>query len=162
MWRCRCRSDIKSEDLSSEFTFDHVYPLVTGPVRCVQFQLCGEHVVLKTFRRIEFIVHIAISVLPGTRSHLSQRNNLMAPKDTTSKRCPKIKRGETLCFSGNLAPCGVRNSTTGSDIGKAPRSNHGSLSLWASSKKYFVDFCGILIGLKLAWNRIYPFLALLS
>ena len=38
----------------------------------VLFQLHGEHTVLQPFRRIELIVHIAISVLPGTHFHLSQ------------------------------------------------------------------------------------------
>ena len=32
----------------------------------------GEHTVLQPFRRIELIVHTAISVLPGTHFHLSQ------------------------------------------------------------------------------------------
>ena len=32
----------------------------------VPFQLPGEHTVLQSFRRIKLIVHIAISVLPGT------------------------------------------------------------------------------------------------
>ena len=32
----------------------------------VPFQLHGENTVLQPFRRIELIVHIAISVLPGT------------------------------------------------------------------------------------------------
>ena len=38
----------------------------------VPFQLHGEHTVLQPFRRIKLIVHIAISVLPGTHFHLSQ------------------------------------------------------------------------------------------
>ena len=42
----------------------------------VPFQLHGEHTVLQPFRRIELIVHIAISVLPGTHFHLSQVNNV--------------------------------------------------------------------------------------
>ena len=36
----------------------------------------GEHTVLQPFRRIEFIMHIAISVLPGTHFHLSQVKHL--------------------------------------------------------------------------------------
>ena len=39
-------------------------------------QLPGEHTVLQPFRRIELIVHIAISVLPGTNFHLSQVKHL--------------------------------------------------------------------------------------
>ena len=42
----------------------------------VPFQLHGEHTVLQPFRRIELIVHIAISVLPGTNFHLSQVKHL--------------------------------------------------------------------------------------
>ena len=42
----------------------------------VPFQLPGEHTVLQPFRRIELIVHIAISVLPGTHFHLSQVKHL--------------------------------------------------------------------------------------
>ena len=41
----------------------------------VPSQLHGEHTVLQSFRRIELIIHIAISVLhvlPGTHFHLSQ------------------------------------------------------------------------------------------
>ena len=42
----------------------------------VPFQLHGEHTVLQPYRRIELIVHIAISVLPGTHFHLSQVKHL--------------------------------------------------------------------------------------
>ena len=41
----------------------------------VQF-LHGEHTVLQPFQRIELIVHIASSVLPGTHFHLSQVEHL--------------------------------------------------------------------------------------
>ena len=39
------------------------------------------------------------------------------PKDTTSKQCPNIERGETWYFSENPASSGIRNRTAGSDIG---------------------------------------------
>ena len=42
----------------------------------VPFQLHGEHAVLQPFRHIELIIHIAISVLPGTHFHLSQVKHL--------------------------------------------------------------------------------------
>ena len=42
----------------------------------VPFQLHWENTVLQPFRRIELIVHIAISVLPGTHFHLSQVKHL--------------------------------------------------------------------------------------
>ena len=48
---------------------------------------------------------------------------------TQHKQCPKMESGETWYFTGNSAPSGVRNRTTGSDIGKAPHSNHCATSL---------------------------------
>ena len=55
------------------------------------------YTVLQPFRHIEFIVHIAISVLPGTHFHLSQVKHFIvkcrAQKDT-SQQCPKIERGK--------------------------------------------------------------------
>ena len=51
------------------------------------------------------------------------------PKDTTSKQCPNIERGETWYFYENPAPSGIRNRTAGSDIDRAPRSNHCAMSL---------------------------------
>ena len=43
----------------------------------VPFHLQREHTVLQPFLRIERIVHIAISVIPGTHFHLSQLKHLM-------------------------------------------------------------------------------------
>ena len=62
----------------------------------VPFQLDGEHTVLQSLRRIERIVHITISVLPGTHFQLSKVkhlkvNFLVQYIDTTSKQCPKIE-----------------------------------------------------------------------
>ena len=62
-------SAIKSEDSSADFYILTLWSLdlfVHGP-----FQLQGGHTVLQLFRRIELIVHIAISVLPGTHLHQS-------------------------------------------------------------------------------------------
>ena len=71
-------SDIKSEDLSSDFTV-HFTPWSLDLFIHVPFQLLpGEHTVLQPFRRIDLIVHIAISVLPGTHFQLSQVKHLMA------------------------------------------------------------------------------------
>ena len=42
----------------------------------VPSQLQGEHTVLQPFRRIELVIHIAISVLPGAHFHLSQVKHL--------------------------------------------------------------------------------------
>ena len=94
----------------------------------VPFQLPGEHTVLQPFRRIELIVHIAISVLPGTHFHLSQVKHLrvkcIAQGHTILTMSYKIERGETCYFSENPAP-----STAGSDIGRALHSNHCAMSL---------------------------------
>ena len=46
------------------------------------------------------------------------------PKDTTSKQCPDIERGEACYFSENPAPSEIRNCMAGSDIDRAARSNH--------------------------------------
>ena len=54
----------------------HLTPWSLDLVIRVLFQLHGEHTVLQPFRRIELIVHIAISVLPGTHFHLSQVKHL--------------------------------------------------------------------------------------
>ena len=74
----------------------HFTPCLLNLFICVPFQLHGEHTVLQPFRRIKPIVHITVSVLPGTHFHLSQVKHLRGsafPKDTTSKQCPKL-RGE--------------------------------------------------------------------
>ena len=42
----------------------------------VPFQLHEEHTVLQPFRRIKIVVHIVISVLPGTDFHLRQVKHL--------------------------------------------------------------------------------------
>ena len=87
-------SDIKAEDLSADFTF---HPLITGPV-CVPFQLDGKHTVIQPFRRIEFIVRTAISVLPDNHSHLSEVKHVRIKclsQATTSKQCPNIERVKT-------------------------------------------------------------------
>ena len=49
----------------------HVTPWSLDLFIRVLFQLHGEHTVLQPFRRIELIIHIAISVLPGTYLYLS-------------------------------------------------------------------------------------------
>ena len=111
----------------------------------VPFQLHGEHTVLQPFRRIEVILHIVISVLPGTHFTWVKWSiwGLTAlPKDTS---CPKIERGETWYFSEIPAPSGIRNRTAGSDIGKAPRSNHCAMSLFKSYSARALGF---------TWNKI--------
>ena len=98
----------------------------------VSSQLHGKHTVLQPFRRIELIIHIDISVLPGNHFHQVKWSiwGLSAlPKDTTSKEWPNIERGETRFFSENPAPNGIQNRKAGSDIDKAPRSSHCAMSL---------------------------------
>ena len=94
-----------------------LYPLVTGPV-----QSCGISTPRRAYSPAAILpqwtyVHIFISELPGTHSHLSKGKCI-------SKRGKSIERGETWYFSENHAPSGVRNRAVDSDIYKAPRSNH--------------------------------------
>ena len=65
--------------ISSLYTYHptlHLTPWSLYMFIRVPFQLHGEHTVLQLFRRIELIIHIAISVLPGTYFHLSQVKHL--------------------------------------------------------------------------------------
>ena len=61
----------------------------------VPFQLPGEHTVLQPFRRIELIVHIAISVLPGTHFQSSEafEGEVSCPRTQHLNNVP-ILRGE--------------------------------------------------------------------
>ena len=86
----------------------------------VLFQLHGEHTVLQPFQRIELIVHIvhiAISILPGTPFHLSQvkhlREKCLAQGHNIKTMTPRL-RGEKHFFE-NPAPSGVGNRTADSD-----------------------------------------------
>ena len=61
----------------------HFTPWLLDLLIHVPFQLPEEHTVLQPFRRIELIVHIAISVLPGTHFHLKHlRVKSLAPGHT--------------------------------------------------------------------------------
>ena len=85
----------------------------------VPFQFNGELTVRQPFRRIELIIHLAISILPGTHFHLSQVKHLRVKclaQDKTSKQCPRIERRETWYFSRNPTPSGIRSRTAGSSI----------------------------------------------
>ena len=100
----------------------------------VPYQLHGEHTVLQPFRRIELNIHIAISVLPGTHYfHLSQAKHVRVEClaqgykiETMSQYSERRNRDISLKI---LHQAGIRNRTTGSDIDKAPRSNHCATSL---------------------------------
>ena len=59
----------------------------------VPFQLHGEHTVLQPFRRIELIVHIAISVLPGTESSEAFEGEVPCPRTQHLNNVPRL-RGE--------------------------------------------------------------------
>ena len=99
----------------------------------VPSQLHGEHTILQPFRRIELIIHIAISVLSGTHFHLSRvkhmRVECLAQGHNIETISQYWERRNMIYFSENLAPSGIRNRTAGSDIGKAPRSNYYAMSL---------------------------------
>ena len=64
-------SSLKTYHPTSHFTPWSLDLFIRGPS-----QLHGEHTVLQPFRRIELIMHIDISVLPGTHFHLSQVKQL--------------------------------------------------------------------------------------
>ena len=66
----------------------------------MSFQLHGELKVLQPFRRIELIVHIAISVLPGTHFYLSQVKNFR-PRTQHRNNVPKL-RGEKHDISSKI------------------------------------------------------------
>ena len=90
---------------------------------CVQLQLHGDHTVLQPFRRIGLLVHIVISVLPGTYFYLSPVKHLRVKCIAQGHNIPRLRGGGgALYVSENPAPSGARNRTTGSDIGESPRS----------------------------------------
>ena len=66
-------SYIKCEDSSSDL---HVTFWSLNLFMFVPFQLHEERTVLPSFRRLQLIIHIVISVLPDTYLHLSQVNNV--------------------------------------------------------------------------------------
>ena len=79
-----------------------------------QLQLHGEHTVLQPFRRIELIVHIAISVLPGTHFHLSQLKHLrvkcLAQGHNILTMFQDLE-GRNMIFLWKLCISGIRNRT---------------------------------------------------
>ena len=78
-------SSLKTYHPTSHFT-----PLSLDLFIRVPSQLHGEHTVLQPFRRIELIIHIAISVLPGTHFHLSQVKHLRVKCALTIAPCPSL------------------------------------------------------------------------
>ena len=98
----------------------------------VPSQLHEEHTVLQSFRRIELIIHIAFSVLPGTHFHLSQVKHL---RFTCLAQGHNIETMSQYWEWRNMIflwkSCTKRDSkpTAGSDIDKAPRSNYCAMSL---------------------------------
>ena len=124
--RSRCRFIVWYQVL------DPTLPLVTGPVHS-----CA----ISTSRRAYSFAAISAQWTYHTHCHLYPTKYSFSPesseafeggvnalpKDTTSNQCPE--RRETWYFSENPAPSGIRNRTAGSDIDKAPRSNHCATSL---------------------------------
>ena len=87
-------SSLKTHQLNLHFT-----PLSLDVFICVPFQLHGEHTVLQPFRRIELILHIAVSVISGsfyTWVNWSMWGESALPKYRTWIECPNIERGETF------------------------------------------------------------------
>ena len=98
----------------------------------VSFLLHGENTVLQPFRRIELIVHIAISVLPGTHFHLSQVKHLRVKCLGQGHNILTMSQdweGRNMLFLWKF--CTKRDSKPhgSSEIGRAPRSNHCAMSL---------------------------------
>ena len=60
---------------------------------CVQLQLHGDHTVLQPFRRIELLVHIVISVLPGTYFYLSPVKHLRVKCIAQGHNIPRLRGG---------------------------------------------------------------------
>ena len=135
------QSDIKSEDLSSDFT--SYPPWSLDSLLChfnstESIQSCSHFGALNlsyTLPSLSYLVLIFTSVKWSIWGWSA------LPKDTTSKQCPKIERGETWFFSENPATSRIRNRAAGSNIVKASSSNHCAMSL--SMKIYISLFCNI-------------------
>ena len=116
--------------LSFDFTFiPPPPPMATEPVHSCDISTQGDAL---NWSYTSPSLSIYIRYRPTTHFHLSQvkhfRLKCLAEWHNIEKR-PKIKREETWNFSENPSPSMVRNSTAGSDIEKAPRSNHCATSL---------------------------------
>ena len=98
----------------------------------VPSQLHGEHTVLQPLRRIELIIHISISVLPGTHFHLSQVKHLIVKclaQGHNIETVPQNWDERHIIFLWKSCTKRDSKSHTGSDIGKTLRSNHCIMSL---------------------------------
>ena len=97
----------------------------------VLFQLHGEHTVLQPFRRIEqLIVHIAISVLPGTHFHLRQVKNLRVKCLSQGHNILTMSQdweGRNIIFFWKF--CTKRDSKPHGRKRHRPRFNHCAMSL---------------------------------
>ena len=96
----------------------------------VPFQLHGGHTVLQPFRRIELIVHLCPTRYSfSTESSEAFEGEVPCPRTHHLNNFPRL-RGEKNGENGeNSAPSGIRNRTAGSDIDRAPCSNHCAMSL---------------------------------
>ena len=141
----------------------------------VPFQLPGEHTVLQPFRRIELIVHIAISVLPGTHFQSSEafEGEVSCPRTQHLNNVP-ILRGENIIFIWYPAPSGIRNCTAGSvrlshsSIGIIPyfvqyggaegiKRKHGKLAHIPFPIFSIFSFCSFLDRRYTKWQRVITF-----
>ena len=118
--------------LKTDFTF---YPLVT--VQTCSFmchsnsmgsiQSCS-HFGVHVLNLLNTLPSLSYQVLIFTKVKWSIWGWSALPKDTTSRKWPKIERGEPKYFPENPAQSRVRNRATGSDIGKAQHFNHCAMS----------------------------------
>ena len=114
--------DIKSEDISSDFTF---YTLFAGPLHVCAISA------LRTYRTYCYIGPTRYKFVKHLRAKDTHRNNV-----------PRL-RGEKHDISLKiLHQAGFRKRTAGSDIGKAPRSSCCTMSL---SKRQHDQHCSTIL-----------------
>ena len=106
----------------------------------VPFQLHRGHIVPQPFRRIDLIVHNAISALPGTHFHPSQVKHLMVKYLAQGHNIKTMSQGwkgrNVIFLWKSCTKRGFKPHTVGSDIGRAPRSNNCALSLFSTLEIY--------------------------
>ena len=100
--------------LKTYHTALHCTPWLLELLIRVLIQLHREQTVLQPFRRIELIVYTLLSlshqVLIYTRVKWSIWGQSVMPKDTTSKQCPNIERGEISYFLKMLHQAGFETA----------------------------------------------------
>ena len=85
-------------------------------------QLHGEHTVLQPFRRIEFVIHIAVSVLPDSHFQMGQvtlRVKCLAQGHSIDKMS-RYWEGRNMISFENPVSSGIRGMCDDPDVGKSP------------------------------------------